>query len=246
MTEALPRLPAEITTLCTQFQSGLMSALNDRFASLYVYGALAFPRPARWRVDIDFHVLVTQPLSDNERQAVKNLHDRLGEASSLGEALDGYYILLEDARQSDPPMNQAWIQVVDEAWALHRAHILAGRLFLLHGLDPRKIVPAPSWSELETALDHEMDFIERHPEERAFALLNACRVLYSFQTRDVVTSKFASSQWALESLPRERTDLIEAAVRLYLGAGTDTDERLLDEGALAFVAYIKGEIDRVR
>jgi hypothetical protein len=241
-----PRLPEDVRELCSDFRSGLKSALNDAFASLYIYGALAFPRPARWRVDVDFHVLVKRPLGNEERRNVTELHEALGRVSCLGEELDGHYILVDDAKRSVPPTSQAWEQLPDNAWALHRAHILAGRFIHLHGIDPREIVSPPTWTDLEVALDNELRFIETHPEFGAFGVLNACRLVHSFRTRDVVTSKYESAQWALGTLPAEWRGPIQASIRFYSWAASDEDLRVIEQRRPAMVAFVKDEIDRLR
>jgi len=46
---------------------------------------------------------------------------------TYGAALDGYYILLEEARQTSPPRHQLLADMIDNSWALHREHIRAGR-----------------------------------------------------------------------------------------------------------------------
>ncbi|CAN5743989.1 hypothetical protein BH18ACT15_BH18ACT15_04780 [soil metagenome] len=175
-----PQLPTAVAELCGDFRQGPQAALGHTFASLYVFGALAFPRPDRWLLDVDFHVLLHRCITNQERSAVRSLHGRLATKSALGGELDGYYILVEEAVRSDPPRSQVWPQT-DNAWALHRAHVLAGRFFLLSGIDPRPVVRAPTWIELVEALEAELGFIRAHPEHAAYGVLNGCRVLYSFR-----------------------------------------------------------------
>jgi hypothetical protein len=242
-----PQLPASVAAFSQDFCAGVHSALGDAFAALYLYGALAFHRPENWRIDFDFHVLLNRPLSQTERAAIKRLHEQLGEASLLGRELDGYYILLADANQSErPPASQTWGRAIDHAWALHCAHIHAGRFFLVFGLDPRAIVPVPTWAQITRALASEMRFIESHPEEAAFGILNSARVLYSVRTRDVVISKYQAAKWALDNLPSEWRDVIRAAVRFYSQAATEADMQLLNGSCAAFVAYVSTEIYRVQ
>jgi hypothetical protein len=69
-------------------------------------------------------------------------------------------------------------------------------------------------------------------------VLNSARILYSFEARDVVLSKYQAGLWALQSVPPEWHDSIEAAMRWYERARRDGDERILEESAAPFVAYI--------
>jgi len=233
----LPPLPDTVVALTDSLQRGLAGILGSGFAGLFLYGALAFDRPEHWLVDVDFHVLVRRPLADAERADVRALHAALAQTLERGTELDGYYVLLSDAARAEPPRHQLDLTVRDEAWALHRAHVLAGRYFLVAGIDPRKIVPEPTWAELEAGLRAEMRFVETHPSATAFGILNGVRILYSFETRDVVVSKYQAGWWALASLPAEWHEAVHAALRYYEQASGD-DALTLAERWAPFVAYV--------
>jgi hypothetical protein len=249
-----PELPADVAALCGELKAGLRMSLDDALASVYLYGALAFPHPKNWAVDVDFHALLSRSITDDERDAVRAMHRRLADASALGKELDGYYILMADAARSEPPVSQAGVfpsasgslaaEVTDEAWALHRAHVLAGRFALLHGDDPRGVLLPPTWKELEHALHAEMAYIDSHSEHPAYGILNACRILYSFRSRDIVISKYAAARWGMTELPTEWRQPIAAAVRLYSLTANADDLELVRARRGAFVAYIKDELHR--
>jgi hypothetical protein len=230
--------------LAAAWIEGVRGALGDVLASAYLYGSLLFDNPPGWRVDVDFHVLLDRPLDDGERAALRALHLRLDP-----DELDGYYLLLDDARGTEPPRSQ--LQVVpttarelfegpvDRAWALHRAHVLAGRVLVLDGIDPREVLPVPSWEELAAALDHEADWVLTHPEHPAYGVLNACRITWSRRTREVVRSKYGAAVWAAEALPHLRL-AVDAAVRHYTGVPELGDDAVLLE-AWPAVVHLLGE-----
>jgi hypothetical protein len=139
-----------------------------------------------------------------------------GEAIHVyGAALDGYYILLDDARKTSPPHHQLIPGVRDESWALHREHLRAGRCIVLWGPPPTQVYEPASWPELAAALQGELDYVQRHLDDYpAYCVLNLCRLMYSYQTRDVVTSKRAAGSWAREAFPQWRPH-IEAAIKAY-------------------------------
>jgi hypothetical protein len=124
---------------------------------------------------------------------------------------------------------------VDDAWALHRAAVLAGRSALLAGRDPRDVVVAPAWAELEEALWSELAFVVAHPEHAAFGVLNACRIAYSATTGDVVVSKPAAAAWGMAHDPAWRP-VLEAAVRAYTGRPGLGDDERLDAGRPALLS----------
>ena len=235
----LASLPDDVAEVTDALHRGLSRILGDAFASFFLYGAVAFPRPDGWKIDFDFHVLLRRALDESERAAIATLYAQVAKLSELGRDLDGYYVLLDDAARADPPRHQLDLTIRDEAWALHRAHVLAGRYLLVTGIDPREIVAQPSWPELETALQSELRFVETHPDAPAFGMLNGARILYSFATRDVVVSKYQAAQWALDSLPGEWHDGVRAALRFYSGAAAEGDERVFEECWAPFVAYVK-------
>jgi hypothetical protein len=117
--------PQTIAGLCQALVHGLRQVLGDKLYGVYVYGAAAFSEAAPTG-DIDFHVILAAPLTDVEQVAVRDLHAALArDYPPLGAELDGYYLLLTQARQSSPPTHQLRPEMVDASWALHRAHIRA-------------------------------------------------------------------------------------------------------------------------
>jgi hypothetical protein len=230
-------VPAEIRDLCQAFLHGLENVLGPKLYATYLYGALAFPEGGATG-DVDFHVILAQPLSDPEKSDLRELHDRLSrDYPPLGADMDGYYILLEDARRSSPPPHQFLPNVVDESWALNRAHILAGRCIVLYGPDPRQVYLPPSWPELERALEGELDYVKRHlGRYPAYCVLNLCRLMYSFQTGDVVVSKRASARWGKAAFPEWRP-LIRAARSRYDRQATLQDNALLESQVNSFFEF---------
>ena len=236
------RAPDEIQDLCRAFLDGLKAALGEKLYGLYLYGALAFPEGGPTG-DIDFHVILSERLSDREKAALDDLHATLArDFPPLGADLDGYYLLLADARQTAPPRHQLLAGVTDDSWALHREHIRAGRCIVLYGPDPRQVYPAASWPELADALQGELDYVEQHlTDYPAYCVLNLCRLIYSFTSRDVVVSKWASAGWAEETYPEWRP-LIEAARRSYERRATERDEEQLQSEVSRFFRFACGRI----
>ena len=136
--------------------------------------------------------------------------------------------------------------LVDGTWALHRAHWLAGRYALVHGVRPETIVLSPTWCELEQGLEHELRSMEWYLEDgrtdaghASFAVWNGCRVLHSVETRDVVVSKRSSAIWALEHLPARWHGAIVAAGRSYDEEQKPDDARVLEEAMAPFVRFVR-------
>jgi len=236
----------EIERLCAALADGLARILGGKLCGLYVYGAAAFPETGATG-DVDFHAILGSPPTDADRTAILALHAELArDFPPLGAELDGYYLLLADARRTAPPAHLLMPGVVDDSWALHRAHILAGRCIVLRGPDPRTIYPPASWPELETALQGELDYVIRHlGEYPEYCVLNLCRLMYSFETRDVVTSKWRAAGWASALFPSWR-ELIDRAKRSYARQASDEDRRAMSIGVKDLLAFARERISDCR
>ena len=101
-------IPDEIRDLCEALLDGLNTALGEKLYGVYLYGALAFPEGGATG-DIDFHVILYDVLDEQEKLALDELHAVLAQDHPpLGVGLDGYYLLLEEARRTMPPANRCW------------------------------------------------------------------------------------------------------------------------------------------
>lgn len=234
----------QIDIISRAFVKGLKTILGEKLYGVYIYGAAAFPDavPAR---DIDFHVILKSSLTLNEKLQLEKLHKSLAQKfPPLGGELDGYYILLKDARHKTPPKSQMWKGAIDDFWALHRAHILAGRHIALYGPEPKEIYLPPTWQEIKTALYGELNYVEEHLWDYPdYCILNLCRLIYSFENRDVVVSKVQASEWAINALPQWRQH-IELARKSYAGQATLEDERFMLAEVEKFFKFAKGRIER--
>jgi hypothetical protein len=224
--------------------SGLSQELGKKLFGIYLYGALAFPETGPIS-DIDFHVILNAPLDSQERLQIQLLHASLArDFPPLGAELDGYYILLGDTRKTIPPGDQLRDDLYDNSWALHCAHIRCGRFIVLHGPDPLLVYPEVTWSELERALDGELEFVVKNLHRSpAYCVLNLCRLMYSYKTREVVISKRFSARWASVEFPKWSA-LIEAAKAFYDHRATREDDDMLNSRVGFFLTFACGRIEQ--
>ena len=135
-----------------------------------------------------------------------------------------------------------WSRATDVSWALHRAHILADRNIVLHGPDPATVYAPASWPELRSALHAELRYVEQHLQTYPdYCILNLCRLIYSFETRDVVISKAAAAQWAREALP-EWLRPVDLARETYPGGATPRDRQFIAREAGRFYRFARSRI----
>lgn len=236
----------QVSVIGREFVHGLRRILEDKLYGLYIYGAAALPGDIPTG-DIDFHVILTGPLTEDEKSRLYELHDALArDFPPLGVDMDGYYILLEDARGTQPPQSQMWGRATDKSWALHREHIRAGRRIVLHGPDPNTIYLPAGWPEIEQALEGELEYVKEHLDQYPhFCILQLCRLIYSHKTRDVVISKAEAGDWASNAYP-EWGRHIEAARKSYARQATTEDRELMLGDIRALLEFAHTQIDRAR
>jgi hypothetical protein len=236
----------EVSVIGQAFMDGLQRILGEKLHAAYIFGAAAFP-DAFPLGDIDFHVILKSELTEDERAELERLHESLAEQfPPLAVGMDGYYILLRDARSERPPRSEMWQRATDKSWALHREHMRAGRCIVLHGPEPTEIYPPASWQEIERALYGELDYVEKHlhvyPD---YCILNLCRLIYSFETRDVVVSKAQASDWARDALPAWGRH-IEVASKSYARQATPEERQFMLAEAGRFLEFAQARIERAR
>jgi len=234
-----------VREVCEAFILRLEEILREKLHGVYIYGASVFPDSGPI-IDIDSHVVLKTSLSDQERMEITQMYKDLSKRfPPLGGELDVWYVLLDDAKKTSPPNHQLKPDMRDEWWALHCAHIRAGRYLSLHGPDPVDIFPSPSWQEISAALDYETGSIEKSLSNPAYCILNLCRIMYSFTEHDVVVSKRFGGAWASHVFP-QWTPLIEAAFRDYERTATPEDKSQLHAEVERFVAFASERIREAR
>jgi hypothetical protein len=231
--------------VCQAFVDGLEEILGPNLYGVYLYGATVFPDSGPVQ-DIDCHVILKKPPSEGEKGDIRALHEGLAKRfPHLGGELDAYFITCQEAQGASPPRHHLHPTMRDESWALHCAHVRAGYYVTLYGPEPTDVFPSPSWPDVAAALDHEMRYVEENLHYTAYCVLNLCRIVYSFQERDVAVSKRFCGNWACERFPRWAA-LVKAALRVYEGTATPRDEELLHAEVERFLKFATGHIYETR
>jgi hypothetical protein len=246
MSILLSSLPAQARSACEQLQNALEEIIAADLLALWVHGAVTFPDRPRHLGDVDTHAVLARTPTTATTEAIQRAHTAI--ARGTGVEWDSWYILEQEARGALPPHYVLGKDIFDTAWALHRAHWLAGQYVLLAGLAPSDLVLTPSWGELQASLLAEVAFMEQvladslgGPGHAAFVVWNACRILYSLETRNVVVSKRTAAHWALERLPSEWHPAIRAAENIYDGQPAPEDAVVLKACMVPFTALVRSQ-----
>jgi hypothetical protein len=125
----------------------------------------------------------------------------------------------------------------------------------LWGEDAKVIAPHVSDECLNDALVLELNYLKQdltsHVGDRsdsvfvhnAYAVLTACRILYSARYRTLV-SKDQAYGWALEILPPGWRPVIQAARDNRVKNGGSTTPQL-EQDAMRFIEFVSGEVNRI-
>jgi hypothetical protein len=240
----LQHVPAVARTAWTSLRDELLSVLGDELVAIWAYGSVIGADRPRRPADLDTHVILERRPDAQTAQGIDGTFQAL--AAEAGVEWDAWCIALDDARRPDHPPHAFREGRRDTAWALHRAHWLAGRVVHVYGREPVDIVPTPTWPEIELDLDRELEHIERHvlegdtePYEAAYAILNGSRILHSIETHNVVLSKREAGTWALDKIPERWHPAVGAALRAYDERATRADAELLANEMAHFVAMVR-------
>ena len=143
MAATMDDLPAAVRDLCAAYLHGLRTNLSRALYAVHLHGAVAFPSP--WPVgDLDFHAILAKAPAPQEGKRPQDLHAGLArQFPHLGSESDAQYSFLDDALRASPHPHLLVPGVYDESWALHRAHLRAGRCIIFFGPDPGEFVLAP-------------------------------------------------------------------------------------------------------
>ncbi|MEE8232370.1 MAG: aminoglycoside adenylyltransferase domain-containing protein [Thermoplasmata archaeon] len=248
---SLEDLPHGVRRLFKRLRERLKDALQDNLVGIYFLGSIAFPGFVPDRVDLDFQVVVGHELDEEEIEALRDMHRLLVGEYRYAEHLDGFYVPLSKVREAIPPEElvgaggeEVWTSVKDGAWALHREHIHQGAVLVLAGPDPRTLFLPATWPEIARALDDERRFIKAHLHHYPFyCVLNLCRLVYTWATKDVAVSKVAAADWAMDTLPARWEPLVRSALRAYRMEDEEVDLERLREGVNSFYQFAARRID---
>lgn len=247
MSVPLADLPGVAQDAWTRLRDDLKAMLGGDLVAIWAYGStIGSDRPRRL-ADLDTHVILRRRPDAQAAQGITDAGDAI--AAAAGVEWDNWFIALDDARRAAHPPHAFLEGRCDTAWALHRAHWLAGRFVHISGPPPDEIVPSPSWPEIEVDLDRELEHIERHvhegdtdPYESSYAILSGSRVLHTVETHNPVLSKREAGTWALDHLPDRWHPAIRAALRAYDEQATPADVELLRAEMAPFVAMVRGRV----
>ena len=253
-------IPGDLSDLLHAVAADFPAILAGNLVGIYLWGSLTYNAFNEACSDVDFVVVTRHRVNDDEFSKLddwfkaKKEENRWVERIDMrvvidGEFLDktsqccGFYHYLERLVRHESDGNPIiWLNI--------------GQCGItLWGVDAKRIAPPVSNQCLNDALMLELAYLrkdlasnvgDRSPKafvHNAYAILTACRILYSAHHRSLV-SKQQACDWALETIPRRWHAVVQQASENRLKNGGSTTQQL-EEDAKGFVEYVTAEVKRM-
>jgi predicted nucleotidyltransferase len=252
-------VPKDLSELLQAIASEFPAILGANLVGIYLWGSLTYDAFDETCSDVDSVVLTQRDLDDHEFSRLDEWFKRKAPANRWVARLDMRFVIDHEfldkssrccgfypytgklVRQGSDGNPLIWINVAHSG-------------LTLWGPDAKLIAPPVSDQCLNEALLLELDYLKRDLSSNAgdrsnraflhnaYAVLTACRILYSAHHRALV-SKNRAYKWAIEVAPPVWRPIIRAArTNRIKNAGSTTPQ--MEEDAAQFVGFVKGEVLR--
>lgn len=196
---------------------GLKRLLDKQLAGLYLTGSLTYGDFDKGSSDIDFLAILTRPLTSKQLEAVRQLHQHIGEAVPLWKSrLEGSYITTEMIKTKDRPeearpyVNGGKVNLYKygNEWTIN-LYALQETGVAIFGSQPHEVLPSVTIEDVREASRRDLvddwqsklddpnafspdDYDGNHV--KAYAVLTMCRILHRAKN-DGIASKRVASEW---------------------------------------------------
>jgi hypothetical protein len=214
-----------VRALVSDLTSGVATALGDHLVGLYLYGSLVTGDFDEQISDVDL-LAVTRAHLDDERfrrldavhRGVEQRHPTWTDRIEVTYLAAATLATLTQTRSPIAVISPGEpFHLTDADWLIN-AYIVRDKGLTVSGPPPHTLIREITTTELLHALRIQMEQWRQwvhsatHPGFQAYAILTACRGLYTHEHTTIV-SKQRSAQWAKRQLP-PWADLIDHALLL--------------------------------
>lgn len=246
----LPRIPVELSGLLGSIRADFPMLLVDNLVGIYLWGSLTYDAFDERCSDVDAVVVTRRDFNDREFAALEKwfagslARNRWTARLDMRFVIDGEF--LDEKSRCCGFQESRFRRFGSDGNPLIWLNI-GERGVTLWGSEAKRVAPGVPPECLGAALVRELDYLRaglaRFAGDRsidafrynAYAVLTACRIMYTARHRTVV-SKEQAYRWALDTVTPELRRVAAAAWRNRLdGEGETTPE--LERDAAAFVRF---------
>lgn len=238
---------SDVKEVLTTFGQGLTELLGDQLVGIYLTGSLTYGGFNPASSDIDFLVVLSKKLSDEQLASIESLHKNIGEKfPAWAKRIEGSYITNEMLNSADrskvkrPYVNagKMWHFCYGNEWIIN-IYALQECGIAIYGPKPRSIFPKVTIQQVRQASQQDLvdDWVPKLEDPNAFnspnydsdhlrnyAVLTMCRILHR-NKNDEMASKKVASAWVKSTYGDKWRKLIEEAETWEHGKpmGNDAD-----------------------
>jgi hypothetical protein len=253
-------VPADLAHLLHEILTDFPVILHDNLVGIYLWGSLTYDAFDEACSDVDFVCVTRQDLDDREFQELDQWFARQQGRNRWVQRIDMRFVIDQEFLDKTSrccgfyPYRGRLIRHESDGNPIIWINVAQSGI-TLWGKDTRLIAPPVSDQCLSDALLLELSYLKEtlasnvgDRSDRAFvcnayAVLTACRILYSACHR-ALASKDKASEWAMKTTPPTWRAIIQSAKTNRLrNAGSTTPQA--EQEAMAFVQFVTDEVSRL-
>jgi len=253
-------IPRDLSNLLRAIATDFPVILGGNLVGIYLWGSLTYDAFEEKCSDVDSIVVTTRDLDDREFSELDQWFKNHGRRNRWVQRIDMRFVI--DHEFFDKASRCCGFYHDTQKLVRHGSdgnpiiwRNIAESGVTLWGKDAKLIAPPVSRSRFNEALLEELNYLiedlktnlgdrsDRAFIHNAYAVLTACRILYS-ANHGTVVSKEQAYAWAIETAPTVWHSVIHAARenrRKYSGATTPESE----QNAKRFVSFVASEVRRI-
>lgn len=253
-------IPADLSALLHAMATDFPAMLGGNLVGIYLWGSLTLDAFDETCSDVDCVSVTRRDLDGREFSEVDGWFKNRAEQNRWVERIDMRFVIehefLDKASRCCGfyPYTGRLIRHGSDGNPIIWMNIAQAGI-TLWGKDAKIIAPHVSDQCLNDALLLELNYLKEDLTSNAgdrsdkafihnaYAVLTACRILYSVHHRKL-TSKDQASNWAMGTVPPIWRAVIRAAKDSRLKSAGSTTSKL-EEDVMRFVEFVTGEVDRV-
>ncbi len=253
-------IPKDLADLFQAMATDFPEILRENLVGIYLWGSLTYDAFDEECSDIDCVVVTARDLDDREFSELDEWFKKKGEQSRWVKRIDMRFVI--DHEFLDKASRCCGFHHYAGKLARHGSDgnpiiwmNIAQSGVTLWGENAKLIAPHVSGQCLNEALLLELDYLKEDLSSNtgdrsdkafihnAYAVLTACRILYSAYHGKLV-SKDQAYGWAMETVPPMWRSVIHAATENRL-KNSDSTTPELEQGAMRFVSFVSDEVKRI-
>lgn len=252
----------DTANLLKLMKSGYSQILKNNLVGIYLHGSYVLGSYNYSVSDLDYLVVVKQPLSSKTKQRLMSLTLEQLWPIAPAKGLEFHVLLLKDTQHFSHPMPFDF----HFSKAHYKEYLTNKQLYLnnMHGTDPdlaahimitnkfgKVLLGKPIntvfssvpkelyWKSIYFDIENARENIIKQP---TYTVLNLCRVLV-YKKDQIITSKLAAGTWGISCLPERYVPMIEKAIKNYTNKATE--EGKFNQGDLnMFAEYMLNRIKK--